>query len=741
MKYASLERTHRLLFNTVVTVGVIALAAAEGNLFYFVLILLGVCIGYIRAEKPLIPARTNNLLLPFILLFTILDYLFISESFLLSAVHLLLLIQAVKLVSENTEREYKLFYFVSLVNLCVAAVLTQELIFGAIFVIYMVTITAALIVFNLLMQAKKSNIPTTPSLPPSFFFGICSMSTVTLGLTVLLFLFVPRVGFRLFRTALNPESITGISDTVDLTESTDIFEDETQVAQIKFYGYNEPTDYLVYLRCAVLIHYEEGKWWRASPELLFSDATEEDMIQFHEKRLICHRQIENQRFVFHPPQETVSFSPNWRARLGVQMFLNPTTDPFFPVIGEPLRIEFFSRESPSQLLVSRMGTFYYPTLRRETCGCDILTTVIRKDAPLETCFNHHRIGGFDYTQLEPDSRYFPRERIRELTERIVRDANARTPYEAACTVSNYLRANYTYTTSPRRYNTKIDPVCEFLFETKKGHCEYFASALAVMLRSIGIGARVVNGYRGGEWNSYGKFYTIRRKNAHCWVEIYLDNDPNPNNGSLVGWTTLDPTPPYTQPKKGAFSFLSDFISHLKIRWLNYVIFYDASKWHETVSGIARQGTNAIYEASEWWRSFTNFFKRISSGIGFPIIAFIIISLGILLILRHTYKKTISQEDKTKLKPKPSSPAILFYKKMLALAERRGLIRLPSMTPYELIHPLTRVWGINHRDNILFVTEMFVKVRYGGIKLNADEQTRLGETLDSLSRLTGRKGSA
>ena len=107
---------------------------------------------------------------------------------------------------------------------------------------------------------------------------------------------------------------------------------------------------------------------------------------------------------------------------------------------------------------------------------------------------------------------------------------------------SYLRRNFRYTLkltgTPGR-----DPLAHFLFETRAGHCEYFASAMAVMLRAIGIPSREVNGFLPGEYNDLGGDYIVRASDAHSWVEAYFPGS---------GWITFDPTPPAPDSGYGLF---------------------------------------------------------------------------------------------------------------------------------------------------------------------------------------------
>ena len=107
-----------------------------------------------------------------------------------------------------------------------------------------------------------------------------------------------------------------------------------------------------------------------------------------------------------------------------------------------------------------------------------------------------------------------------------------TPEGALLAIARHLRAEYKYTLAATR-NERHDPVLDFLFENKEGHCEYFASAMALLARSVGIPARVVTGYRVGEKNPILGHYVVRERNAHAWVEAYLEGR---------GWVLFDPTP-------------------------------------------------------------------------------------------------------------------------------------------------------------------------------------------------------
>src|SRR5208282_4564671 len=121
-------------------------------------------------------------------------------------------------------------------------------------------------------------------------------------------------------------------------------------------------------------------------------------------------------------------------------------------------------------------------------------------------------------------------RIPNLAEQIT--AQAPSNYEKAVALEQYLSTHFAYTLEPPRTPPR-DPLANFLFERKRGHCEYFASSMAVMLRWLRIPSRLVTGFRGGEYNDLTGQYVVRASDAHSWVEAYFPGS---------GWISFDPTP-------------------------------------------------------------------------------------------------------------------------------------------------------------------------------------------------------
>ena len=141
-----------------------------------------------------------------------------------------------------------------------------------------------------------------------------------------------------------------------------------------------------------------------------------------------------------------------------------------------------------------------------------------------------------YASLPANGRYrnpFVLREIHDLALKVVKDANAVTPYDQAAAIEAYLRSDqFTYTLQPPQTSEGMDPIDFFLFVSHKGYCEYFATAMGDMLRSLGIPTRLVNGYGPGTPDAAEGGFVVRSEDAHTWVEVYFPG---------YGWIPFEPT--------------------------------------------------------------------------------------------------------------------------------------------------------------------------------------------------------
>src|SRR5262249_25950658 len=165
-------------------------------------------------------------------------------------------------------------------------------------------------------------------------------------------------------------------------------------------------------------------------------------------------------------------------------------------------------------------------------------------------------------------------RVRDLSQRLAADKD---PLDAAAAVERWLSRSLTYTRELP--GEQRDPIAHFLFESRRGHCELFSSAMVVLLRLSGIPARNVTGYYGGVRSSAG-YFAVRAGDAHSWVEVYVPG---------AGFVPFDPTPPSGRGGlgRGLWSSLVLAWDGLAQRWRAFVVDYALLSQQRTVSQVVQ----------------------------------------------------------------------------------------------------------------------------------------------------------
>ena len=278
----------------------------------------------------------------------------------------------------------------------------------------------------------------------------------------------------------------------------------------------------------------------------------------------------------------------------------------------------------------------------------------------------------------------------ELARQMFAEAGSKSAYVEAV-LQKFHQEEYFYTLEPPELGR--NPVDEFLFDTRQGFCEHYASAFAVMMRSAGIPARIVLGYQGGELNSVGKYQylIVRQADAHAWTEVWIEG---------VGWHRVDPTAAVAPERIDAgmsasmfdgaaaawgLSAPSMFLHNLGLSW-------DAinAKWNDWVLGYGPENQNKLME---WlgmeepdWR------KMMLTLLGIVIGMIILISL--LLAMRY----------------RPSRPdkAALLYQRFV---KKSGVALNVGETPVAFAAKAHSASAIDD-DMIDTITAAYLAARYG-----------------------------
>ncbi len=323
-------------------------------------------------------------------------------------------------------------------------------------------------------------------------------------------------------------------------------------------------------------------------------------------------------------------------------------------------------------------------------------------------------------------------RIPYLGGRQIGDLSAE---EKAQKIAIYLKTNFHYSLDNSDVNPEAEPVWDFLVRRKKGHCEYFASAMVLLARAAGLNARLVAGFKGGKYNDIGKYYVIRNCDAHTWVEVYIPNK---------GWRRYDPTP----VDRDSFLLASesffakpfwDFIDLIKFNWIEKISALKKTKKIVTKVQKHLLGTHK----SERYENVKKFFEKLINyvkdqkygSVWFQllhwIVGILLVSLVILLarifwevlhILSMAVHDIFEQRWQKKFGPAWRCP-VEFYRKLLLWMIPRGLARRPNETASEFA---TRIIGRypQIKPQMELLTDRYLNVRFGKKDIDRNEWKEL-----------------
>jgi hypothetical protein len=319
-------------------------------------------------------------------------------------------------------------------------------------------------------------------------------------------------------------------------------------------------------------------------------------------------------------------------------------------------------------------------------------------------------------------------RIPELAERLTREAAK--PISKALSVENYLKRNLQYSLQNLPGGSP-DPLATFLFETQAGHCEYFASALALMLRTLAIPTRLINGFRRGEYNQWGDYFIVRGSHAHSWVEAYFPG---------AGWIEFDATPvPPQGDSYGVLTTASRIMDAIDVLWSEIVAFdriKQAGFFHSVRSSLGSKWSRLSGRLLALTELRPNRLSLLMDWLGDRWIAlichgiFILAGLGLYRFRRHLrsfWRRNLRDESSLEM-------VCDYYLEMLHLLRSKGWVKGPSETPAEFGTRISR-----HLNSRLpsQITESYYRSRYGAAQLDSEEISAIRSGLRDLRRLRGR----
>ncbi len=541
----------------------------------------------------------------------------------------------------------------------------------------------------------------------------------TLALGGLIFLVLPREGggVRSQQGSAMAKHLTGFDEEVQLGQLGEILENDSVVMTVELTDKEgqaiHPSDELLW-RGVTMHRYDGGRWFRQTQGTQSVVSFEEDI----RMRDVIHQRIK----------------------------LEPIDSPALFALRPILQASSVQLYRPA--LTTNDGTLFRPDVVSGEYDYEVISDVdVDRSQPHES-----RPSKTDkwLTYMPPGLR----PRLRAIAEPLVADlpAAGRHGTEArAKALAAYLRdsGKFSYTLSMTVIDPNIDPVEDFLINRKAGHCEYFASALALLLRSVGIQSRVVNGFKGGDWNDLTQTLNVRQKHAHSWVEAYVGQDEK----DFPIWLALDATPGAERQKSiaqvgGIASSFRPFTDSIRHIWVFYIIGYDRDRQERLVYApmrtIIREARDLYFRMGAWLRkwlarlfNFQNIDEFFSLR-GF-VVSFLALALatGLGFRLFRLGQTLVRWLRGPALDAARSSPGTLFYRRLSQILAVYDLERTPAETQSEFadraLESLTGrgritepVAGVPKQ-----VALAFYQVRFGHCELAPDGLAEIDARLDQL----------
>jgi transglutaminase-like putative cysteine protease len=441
------------------------------------------------------------------LLIVIFDTAIVSGDFFIAVAHMTVIFQAIKSFDLKEPWDPLQVYFMSLLQLVMISELSLSIWVGAAFLAFLLMLLSAIVLTHFIKEGSLRRV--------SIRRPILFVSVTSLILTLIFFIAIPRFKGGVYGRKSSTAIMTvGFSDEVDFGSFGRVLENPAIVMRVELSGKKQP----LYWRGLSLDRFN-GFSWRDSLKLRRSVWRRDDRYSISDTK--GKGEYTEQKIILEPMDTDVIFG-----------------------LGGISAVKTRER----RLSVDSSGSVF---LRGK-----------KKRRVSYTALSHPYLwmskGDISpYLQMPEGISTRIASLSREVTVAVYEDI------ERVRIVERYLKDNYEYSLEVDSPPTGVVPIEDFLFNSRKGFCEHYATAMVLMLRSLDIPARIVTGYAGGEVNSYGDYVILRQKNAHSWVEAVI-------NGM---WVRFDPTPK-ASPRSTPVVTL--FMDSLRMKWLRYVVGFSSN---------------------------------------------------------------------------------------------------------------------------------------------------------------------
>jgi transglutaminase-like putative cysteine protease len=633
---------------------------------------------------------------------------------LISSVHFLLFVMLVRLYSARTDRDAHFLVMLGFAAVLASAVLTVDSTFLFLFFLFLLFAVATYTGLELRRGATGALVPPAAGMPESEKRLARALAIAAVGVSVgailcgtILFFLLPRVSAGyLGKTSFNPTLLSGFSDQVELGQIGEIKKSSAVVLRVETGSLvNYPA---LRWRGNALANFDGKRWSSVERTAETIQANGEGWIP-----------LQSRPRPGEPRGEVLQFT----------VLQEPMASDALFVAGNVLALKGnFTGEAGG---VSHRRNYIY----RDAAG-SLVNPFHNYVSVRYTAIS--QLPSLDRVKLAAAGNEYP-EAITSTYLQLPPVLDARIPtlaqtatergknsYDKAAALETFLKTKYAYTLQLTGSPGK-DPLAHFLFETRAGHCEYFASAMTVMLRTQGIPAREVNGFLPGEFNELGGDYIVRASDAHSWVEAYFPGS---------GWIVFDPTPDAPAVSTSFFSRLANLADWAELTWNDWVISYDFAHQTALAQTFQIKSRNWREVAASWFFLKQERMKtRLSlwqlnhrrSGLIVPVLLVTLLialkfdwigrslrQMRMLLLLRGKNAGAASSQIASRM-----------YAELLRLMGRHGYTRTETQTPFEFAAAVNKP---ALSPMVQEFTRIYAASRYGGV---ACDTPRLQQLLGSI----------
>jgi Ca2+/Na+ antiporter len=635
----------------------------------------------------------------------VMDFLWGTQSALQASLFVLVFLMVNKLLTLSHLKDIPQLFVIGFLEFLAAATLTVDLWYAVAFVVYLLAAIWAMLLYHLSCEAvhrssrdDETQLAFTPvPLTARFFWTTNAIAVAALFVSSSIFLVMPRTGFGFFQQVNGtPIRTSGFSEKVDLGVIGAVKQDPTLVMRVQFPELDGEPVQRVYLRGAAFDHYTGQSWTNT----------------FSRRRLFA--KSEDGLF-----DVGVKSTMNPKAQRVSQEILLEALD-ISVLFGLPFADEI---QGPfASIETDGMGGFWLPHAFPSRFQYGVTSTInalSNEDGRAE--LSDYPAGVKQrFLQLPSVDT-----KIAELAQAVTRTTT--TPYGMTMAIKQHLLNNYQYSLDVGSVQS-ASPIEDFLFTRKAGYCEHYATAMVVMLRTLGIPARLITGFLPGEWNEFGHYYTVRQQDAHAWVEVWFPRS---------GWVTFDPTPSVMKDFSSPFfKQARSLVDSIRLKWDRFVIHYSFYDQMTVAQGLKKQGENVRGHISNLMEMLKGWYARRAPGevsVSHPLpIPMVLASICLVLLLMVILWALRNRQAKTGSLARESA-SIRLYERMLIVLAARGLNKLPGSTPLEFSARIFHEWE-TAGPFVQDLTAFYYRCRFGREPLSPHDLQQAEELLLRLARL-------